>query len=150
MKNLVKVSGLTVLLGLNWPAYADSTKGWYGSLNLGVVQPLDHAVDETGDGYSGTVEYSFDKGFGIDGSVGRDFGQFRVKGELSWRTGDIDSAEIKNATGVVEGVNLARVNGEKGNVNGDIRSLGLMVNAWYDIDTGSPWTPFFGGGLGTA
>ncbi len=150
MKNLVKVSGLAVLLGLSSPAYADNMMGWYGSLNLGVAQPLDHAVDDSGHGLSATGEFSFDKGFGIDGAMGHDFGQFRVEGEISWRKADIDSMEIKNAAGTVAGINLARANGTKIGINGDIQSLGLMVNTWYDIDTGSPWTPFIGGGLGAA
>ena len=28
--------------------------------------------------------------------------------------------------------------------------LAATGNAWYDIDTGSPWTLYFGGGFGTA
>ena len=31
---------------------------------------------------------------------------------------------------------------------GSAKMLGGMVNAWYDIDTGTAWSPFIGGGVG--
>ncbi len=33
-------------------------------------------------------------------------------------------------------------------VSGSANQLGAMVNLWYDIETGSDWTPYIGGGLG--
>lgn len=34
--------------------------------------------------------------------------------------------------------------------SGDVRVLSLMINGAYDIDTGTPFTPYFGGGIGAA
>ena len=33
-------------------------------------------------------------------------------------------------------------------IKGNAKMLGGMVNAWYDIPTGSAWNPFIGGGIG--
>ena len=33
-------------------------------------------------------------------------------------------------------------------IKGNAKMLGTMVNAWYDIETGSAWSPFIGGGIG--
>ena len=33
-------------------------------------------------------------------------------------------------------------------IKGNAKMLGGMVNAWYDIPTGSAWSPFVGGGVG--
>ena len=37
-----------------------------------------------------------------------------------------------------------------GDFRGDVSALGLMANGWYDIDTGTRWVPYIGGGLGAA
>ena len=33
-------------------------------------------------------------------------------------------------------------------IKGNTKMFGAMANAWYDIDTGSDWIPFVGGGIG--
>jgi hypothetical protein len=35
-------------------------------------------------------------------------------------------------------------------MEGEMSSLTGMVNAWYEIQTGTNWTPFVGNGLGAA
>ena len=33
-------------------------------------------------------------------------------------------------------------------IKGNAKMLGAMANVWYDIETGSAWSPFVGGGIG--
>jgi opacity protein-like surface antigen len=69
----------------------------------------------------------------IGGAVGYMMEKFRVEGELSYQTSDIDS-----------------MSGPGGSVsfNGDISALTFLVNGYIDFATGGSWTPYLTAGIG--
>lgn len=81
-------------------------------------------------------DWDFTLGAGGAAGIGYDFGAIRLEGGLSYlstgikisRDGELEEDDNKDAFTV----------------------LAATGNAWYDIDTGSQWTLYFGGGFGTA
>jgi opacity protein-like surface antigen len=71
----------------------------------------------------------------FEGTVGYDFGMFRAEGEIGYRKNDVDKFSAF-------GVSVAG--------SGDIDTLSFMVNGYFDIETQSGLTPFFGAGIGYA
>jgi len=72
------------------------------------------------------------------GTAGFDFGLLRLEGELSYRYSDIESITDKSV-------------GEPfPNVDGNLGALSFMANAFIDLHNASPFTPYFGGGVGFA
>jgi len=103
-----------------------------GSLGVGI--PLDSDVDNLL-GVAGNTEMSFDSGFIGSLAAGYDFANpFRIEIESLFRTNNLDTLSH-------EGVNVAFD-------EGDFSSHSFMFNGFYDIETGSPWTPFAGVGIG--
>ncbi len=85
-------------------------------------------IDDSG------VTADFDPGYGFLFALGMDVGQFRVEGEIGYRSADIDELGIPGFTGPG---------------NGDISVLSFMANGYYDFErSNSDWTPFVGAGLG--
>jgi opacity protein-like surface antigen len=86
---------------------------------------------------SNDADWAFDLGFGVDGAVGYDFGIFRADLEFAYLTSkfvfDVDPDD-----------------GRGDNVEADdsLTVMAGMANAWYDLDTGSAWTPYIGIGVG--
>jgi outer membrane protein OmpA-like peptidoglycan-associated protein len=79
---------------------------------------------------AGTTE-SYDANVAGGGSLGYGFGNgVRIEEELSYRSNNASSA-----TGATS-------------VGGSIGSLAAMTNAYYDFNTGTPWTPYLGAGIG--
>ena len=106
-------------------------------------------LGELGVSYRLKTKGKVNPGFSLNGAVGYDFGPVRIEGELSWRRAGLDSLTFESLT--LAGTSVDLGNDEVSlKLKGDVSSLGLMVNAWYDIDTGTKWVPYFGGGLGTA
>jgi len=81
-------------------------------------------------------EATFDTGFNVGITGGVDCGPGRYELELNYRQNDFDeiSDPIFGTT----------------SYDGDISALSFMANAFWDIPTGSPVTPYLGGGLGVA
>lgn len=105
-----------------------------GNIGLGMV--MDSDIDNMPDN-AGTAKMSFDSGFLATGAVGYDFaGPFRVEGEYGWQKNDLDQLSYHNQLGNFQ--------------QGDLKTQTLMVNGYYDVDTGSPWSPFVGAGIGWA
>jgi len=75
----------------------------------------------------------FDPGFNLGGTAGYAFARARVEGELTYRRNNADS--ITSA-----GIKLP--------AEGNVTSLTMMANGFYDILTDTPLTPYVGGGLG--
>lgn len=65
-----------------------------------------------------------DDGYAVRAALGHQYGDFRAEGELGWQRADSTSGHIKAVTG--------------------------MANAFYDLRTPTLFTPYVGGGLGTA
>jgi len=110
-----------------------SFAGTYISGNLGAVVVNDSDLDDGVD----TGEFTFDTGFGFVGALGSSIQNGgRIEAELGYRKNDFD--EIK-----IDGFG-------KGDIDGDITSLSLMGNAYYDFSTEGSFTPYIGAGLGFA
>ncbi len=127
MKTRYVVLASTLALALPLTARAE-TPGFY----IGGAAGADFAVDaeaSTGLGRN-TVKYST----GPTGllNFGYDFGSIRAEVEGAYARNDVDH---------IGGASL-------GNVGGSARTWSAMVNGFYDFKTGTPWTPYIGGGIG--
>lgn len=87
----------------------------------------------------GKTNWDFDLGFGADGALGYDFGSFRADAEFTYLTAksvfDVDKTSRR-----------------KDNATADdtLTVLAATANAWYDLDTGTAWSPYIGIGVGAA
>ena len=77
-------------------------------------------------------EGDYDTGFLVGGAIGYDYANspFRSEIEYTYRTGDAKTLPAAIGTG------------------GDFASTSLMINGYYDFDTGTAWTPYVGIGVG--
>lgn len=124
------VSGILaagLVAGLSTAALAD---GWYAGAETGLNLAPSEKYKDVANGAQ-TVKVSKDPGFGLLANGGYAFGQFRAEGEFGWRYNGVDKA-----------------NGISG--SGDVQVYNLMLNGYYDIKTGTAWTPFLGVGIGGA
>ncbi len=120
-------------LGLSSAAMAQGYNGWYLGARAGVTWLDDHSYSTGG----AVRSFDFDHGWGLSGNVGYQFGgPFRLELEVAYRTNDIDSITSGGA----------RLAGATGEMN----SLAFMVNGFYDINTGTAFTPYVGLGVGYA
>jgi opacity protein-like surface antigen len=101
--------------------------GSYGGITGGYLMPQD--TDRSG---GATLER--DNGYGISAQYGHRFrNNLRLEGELGY--GNIDNDRY-------------RANGGSVGTAGDTDQFSLTGAAYYDIATGTPLTPYFGGGAG--
>lgn len=133
-KILVTAAALAVLSVPMSSMAADNSV--YVSGNIGVGMATDSDIDNMPE-RAGTAKMTLDAGFLGTGAVGYDFaGPFRAEAEYGWQKNDIDTLSYSNRFG---------------NFNqGDLKTQTIMANAFYDVDTGSPWSPFVGAGIGWA
>jgi opacity protein-like surface antigen len=113
-------------------SYSFAAVGPYVSGQVGATSVLD--ADNTA--FGDTIETSYDLGFNVGAAGGYDFGLLRVEGEITYRQNDVDELGVPG-TGSVGG-------------DGDISAFSLMANGFWDIETGSPVTPYLGAGIGVA
>jgi opacity protein-like surface antigen len=108
----------------------------YLSGNIGLGMAMDSDIDNMPEN-AGTAKMTLDAGFLGTAAVGYDFaGPFRAEAEYGWQKNDLDTLSYSNRIG---------------NINqGDLKTQSMMVNGYYDVDTGSPWSPFVGAGIGWA
>jgi opacity protein-like surface antigen len=104
--------------------------------NVGIGMAMDADIDNMPEN-AGTAKMTFDSGFLGTAALGYDFaGPFRTEVEYGWQKNDIDTLSYSNLIG---------------NINqGDLKTQSIMMNGYYDVDTGSPWSPFVGAGIGWA
>jgi outer membrane protein OmpA-like peptidoglycan-associated protein len=109
---------------------AAQTDGWYAGAEAGATF-APKIQFHLPDGNAWTQKQDF--GYAVSGQVGYAFGPVRVEGELSWRQNDLD--KINDNFGTY-------------GANGNINALGAMANVYYDIYTGTKFTPYIGAGVG--
>jgi opacity protein-like surface antigen len=117
-------------------AYEQGT-GFYATLGLGATWPnnINGRVNPRNvDKPSRTIELETQAGFALDTGIGYDFGP--VRAELTYVYNRVGVDDIKRN----KNWDSTRTNG--GNQNG------IMASAYWDINTGSRWTPYIGGGIG--
>ncbi len=130
-------AGLALATTAGLPAIADDHKGFYVSVGAGATKIQDTGIDATlgGTGYYGTFDY--DQAYSGEYGFGYNFGN-------NFRT----EASFYHFSGALAGHNLGGSKTVEG--TGDLWVQGWMLSAYYDIDTGSKVTPYFGGGFGPA
>ena len=118
----------------------DNFPYWYIGLNgqLAYVDTADVSI-----GGASTGETSFDSGWGAGISIGHrpyDDGSFldhmRFELEATYRKSGFDELDV-NGGGILS-------------MDGDLDTQTYMFNTFFDIPTGSKWTPYLGAGLGIA
>ena len=131
-KTLVTVATLTVLAApMSSMAAADS---FYIKGNIGIGMAMDTDIDNLPNA-AGTAEMTYDNGFIGSLAVGYDFANpMRMEIELIKQKNDIDITSYDNFYGTFN--------------EGDLKTHSFMLNGYYDVDTGSPWKPFVGAGMG--
>lgn len=101
--------------------------GPYVSLGIGANWLNDAEV--TGSGVNDKA--NFKTGLGLMGAAGYAFDRnWRAEAELGFRGNKIDRLESGGGNG------------------GHVDNFSLMGNVLYDVDTGTPWTPYLGAGAG--
>ena len=100
---------------------------WYVGLDAGAQFLQDSGNSGTGLSYKSES----DAGWLTQGQIGYAFGQWRLEGELSYRSSGID--KVAGASG-----------------SGDTTALAPMVNGLYHFMPQSSWHPFVGAGIGAA
>lgn len=167
---------LAVVIAVPAAAQDTAREGPYIGLSGGVALPgdssnsgvFDSGVPETDDFGSIpadtdlSLETDFDTGYTINGQVGYAFKNgFRVEVEAAYSEYDVDSHEALLVGGAnLDGVDSAvltrgpanAANPTVGEVladgQGDVSNFGVFGNVFYDIQTGSGFNPYVGGGIG--
>jgi len=130
-KVLIILFSLAVFVGF---FVSTASAGVYISGNLGAVFLNDADID---DGSGDNDEISFDNGGVATFAVGTTIGSAgRIEVELGSRVSDFDKVDYEYYG--------------KYDVDGDVTTVSLMGNAYYDFKNESRITPFVGGGLGFA
>jgi len=115
------------------------TGGWYFSA-FGGANWLDNTSFDTN--AFGIIDNSYDTGFVVGGAIGYDLGQtmgpfgVRLEAEFSYRNNDVDDHSVGGAI--------------LPNSFGSTSAMAGMGNVLFDLNTGSPFTIYGGGGLGVA
>ncbi len=129
-------AGTVGLLAMLLPSAAwAQNNAWYVAGGLGASFPNDVVITQPG---TPTLTTELDTGILATGAFGRSFDNriFRAEAEVLYNTNDVSTLSVPGSGSVTAG--------------GDISTLGLMVNGYYDIDTNSKWRPYIGGGIGGA
>ncbi|AGF77348.1 opacity protein [Desulfocapsa sulfexigens DSM 10523] len=131
-KTLLTVATLTVLVA---PVSSMAAKdSFYIKGNIGIGMGMDADIDNMPNG-GGTAKMTYDSGFVGSLAAGYDFvSPMRMELEIIKQKNDLDITYYNNYYGSFN--------------EGDLKTLSFMVNGFYDVDTGSAWTPFVGGGIG--
>ena len=148
-----------VLLSVATHAFAQRDDGFYVSaaymttftgahdFEVGVkpAESADFVAKRSGTG-------SFDIGFlGFHAAAGYSIFGFRPEAEVSYRQLKVSGYEYELFTHgpiKLEGDSLEPLNKNLEVTSGNLKTLGLMANVWYDIDTGGALMPYVGGGAG--
>lgn len=129
MKKTLGIVTFIAFLASAASAKADPVPGWYVGAGAGATFPT-----TTSPSVNGTSnKITFDTGWEVLGNVGYSFyNGLRAEGELS---------EAR--------ANASKVNGVSA-TSGRINNLDVFGNLYYDVRTGTRWTPYVGGGIGFA
>ncbi len=128
-------------------ATAEAQSGLYLAADLGMARGS--TSDFSSEVSGGDID--FGSGLGYSLAVGLGWQGLRLEGEATWRRTDVDGIDYDRLNleglGDLEDRVRRRVN-DNLSVKGNRTTVGLMANAWYDLDLGLGLTPYAGGGLG--
>ena len=138
MRAITWMAALALLAVPSAAAQSGDGAGFY----LGASGGLNFLSDSEIDTGLGTVDNEYDGGFVLSGQAGYDsgriwqYGSLRGELELSYRENEIDQH-------VLGGNDLP-------GSTGTASTTALMANLFHDFETGTPLTPYVGGGIGYA
>ena len=129
-------------VGLNVPVmFIDDTE----STTTGTQAGLNPLAPTMAVPYRSKSTSEYDTGFKVAGVVGYELGGgLRVEGELFFARAEVAKVTYKGVS--LPGMNLPLKVPVP--ISGTADQLGGFASVWYDIDTGSDWIPYVGGGLG--
>lgn len=136
------ITWMAALSLLAVPSGAAAQSGDGAGFYLGASGGLNFLSDSEIDTGLGTVDNEYDGGFVLSGQAGYDsgriwqYGSLRGELELSYRENEIDQHVLGG-------------NGLPGST-GTASTTALMANLFHDFETGTPLTPYVGGGIGYA
>ena len=89
-----------------------------------------------GGGANNKADWDLDFGFSAGGSAGYDFGDFRTEAEFSFQSANFRHDE--------------KIDNDKDDQKADdnLTVIAVMANGFFDLDTGTPFVPFIGIGVG--
>ena len=102
----------------------------------------------------------FDAGYAFAGAIGKDFGWLRGEVEVAYQSNGVNAHSGVSAGGIaLDGEDAGVLITGSPNIGvsvgdlvadgqGDVSTLFVMANVFYDLDTGGPLTPYIGGGVG--
>ncbi|MEL7231816.1 MAG: outer membrane beta-barrel protein [Pseudomonadota bacterium] len=155
-----------------------SAEGWYASGSIGINSQSDSSNSgitgafTTGDIGDGTTidvaagtDYGwnteFDNGLALSGEVGKAmFGGWRFAGEIAYTSADVDTHNgVTLGGGSIDALDAAAIAGSPtalgvtiGDVvadgQGEIESLSVFANVYYDFNTEGAFQPYLGAGIG--
>lgn len=135
--NLLLAAGAIALAS---PAFSQSLQDPYGFVFGGITFEGNAELDGRIGGARQSVDTEFDTGGQIGLGVGATLAPgFRAEVELSYSRQDADTIRFSGNGPAAEI-----------NVGGDVTTTTLFANGFYDFDTGGPFTPYVGAGLGIA
>ena len=116
----------------------ESVNGWYLTVGAGAAWPSSQGFQTRGgswdfDKVTGDLKYG--AGFSIDGGIGYDFGAIRTELTYGYTRASLDEVNINNSN-----LNFSS--------SGIINKNDVMASLYWDIATGSRFTPYIGGGIG--
>ena len=133
-KNVVLLVGILLFFTATSVFGEDKKTGPYFSANIGMAFPSDSDItDSTVPGITAGVES--DSGLALGAALGYDFGILRFEGEIGWQKNDLDKLKII-------GINF--------DLTGDASIISFLLNLYIDMENSTPFTPFFGVGVGLA
>jgi opacity protein-like surface antigen len=133
---------LAMIAGLSALAMASgaSAQDWYGQLNAGMSvggkADADLSYDDGTDVFTFSEDMDLESGWLVSGAIGRAAGPVRWDVEVLYSSNDLDDVTLTDGTTdvVIGGLSVSQAAG--------------MANVYYDITTGSSWTPYVGAGVG--
>ena len=148
-----RTAALAAALGLGIATVAADARaadtGWYFGVQVPVMFIDDTESDTTGNQlmmpYKATATSEYDAGFKFAGMVGYELGGgLRAEGELFFARAKVDKVTYDGlhllGTPIPLEVDVP--------ISGAAKQMGGFASIWYDFDTGTDWTPYFGGGIG--
>lgn len=140
MKNRIHTAFVPVLLFLLSGVITSvqaQTYDAYFSANLGFAMPLDSETTDSEE--PGLVfDLGFDNDIAISGAVGLRMESLRAEAEISYQKNDLDKIGVTGIT----------VDASALGISGNAKALTGLINAYFDFNTGSAFSPYITGGMG--
>jgi opacity protein-like surface antigen len=134
------IAALSCLMVISISTLAYGAEGPYVSLNIGPAFAYDMDISEPSlNSIPATLDFDLDTGLTLSTSIGYDANFFRYELELLYQKNDLDTYNINSPDGSATGA-----------LNGDITSLALMFNGYFDIRSFSNVVPYLTAGVGFA